>query len=314
MQVCLNSGRVSQAQVTEDYYATLGVAPRSEAAEIRAAYLALMRLYHPDKNDSPAAIERALAIIAAFAVLGDIEKRLHYDWGRRRAAEAAAQPPRWQFGKLPWGLIGAALVVLLLMSLSFIRFPVTVRDRPVAPPAAVAEAEPRPPQIENMAGSAAPLAAPAPIVAPKPAAVVEPVAAEPAPPQPRLRAEALPLAPPSPRMALAPRERQPARKAITSNVPPASASAKCRSVRPGAEAAICNNNSLTALDRNVVEFYNQSLMYGAETNRGALLDSRNSFLARREACRSDTCLQSVHLGHLRELSAIVEKRPPDPPR
>ena len=60
--------------MTEDHYATLGSRRRSEAAAIRAAYLALMRRYHPDKNDSPAALERAHAIIAAFAVLGDVEK------------------------------------------------------------------------------------------------------------------------------------------------------------------------------------------------------------------------------------------------
>ena len=61
---------VSQTHPTEDHYTTLGVPPRSEASAIRAAYLDLMRQFHPDKNDTPEAVERAHAIIAAFAVLG----------------------------------------------------------------------------------------------------------------------------------------------------------------------------------------------------------------------------------------------------
>ena len=79
--------------MTEDYYATLGVAPRSEAAAIRAAYLALMRRYHPDKNEFPEALERAHAIIAAFAVIGDAEKTAALRLGpapRRRSGSRSA--------------------------------------------------------------------------------------------------------------------------------------------------------------------------------------------------------------------------------
>lgn len=307
------------SQVPEDYYAVLGVAPRSEASEIRAAYLALMRRYHPDKNDSPEAIERAHAIIAAFAVLGDVEKRLSYDWARRRAAEAAAQPPRWQFGRslldrVPRALIGVVLVLLLLVPLSFIRFPVTVDDPPSRSAASGAVAASDPIEMAEAAAVASPLAARAPVAAPPPIAVAEPAPVEPAAAQPRLTVKEVALVRAPPPRELPPRERQLARSAVSPDKALTSASAKCRSARPGAEAAICNNDNLAALDRTVVTFYNQSLKFGAATKRGALLDSRGGFLARREACRSDDCLRGLHLAHLREISAIVESQPPEPPR
>ena len=50
--------------MTPDYYAILGVSPASEDVVIRAAYLALMRRYHPDRNASAEAAERARAILS----------------------------------------------------------------------------------------------------------------------------------------------------------------------------------------------------------------------------------------------------------
>ncbi len=62
-----------------NYYATLGVAPSSPAADIRAAYLELMRRYHPDSNPSAAASSRVRDITAAYAVIGAPDKRAAYD-------------------------------------------------------------------------------------------------------------------------------------------------------------------------------------------------------------------------------------------
>lgn len=55
-------------------------------------------------------------------------------------------------------------------------------------------------------------------------------------------------------------------------------------------------------------FFNQSLMFGVPTKRGALLDARARFLAAREACGSNDCLRALLLAHLRDLVAIVEPR------
>jgi len=124
--------------VTADYYAILGVVPKSEDVVIRAAYVALMRRYHPDANSSPAAAERAKAITHAYAVLGDPERRFDYDRRRRNGDDAydsldvdEAAPRGW-LGKLPLERIAmlAAVLMLLLLPLYLIRYPLTVQEPP----------------------------------------------------------------------------------------------------------------------------------------------------------------------------------------
>lgn len=65
--------------MARDHYEVLGVAPTSEDVVIRAAYRALMRRYHPDKGPAAELSGRALEINAAYAVLGDPDKRARYD-------------------------------------------------------------------------------------------------------------------------------------------------------------------------------------------------------------------------------------------
>ncbi len=62
-----------------DYYASLGVARTSEDVVIRAAYLVLMRRYHPDGNSTIAAAERVREVTKAYGVLGDPVRRREYD-------------------------------------------------------------------------------------------------------------------------------------------------------------------------------------------------------------------------------------------
>jgi molecular chaperone DnaJ len=75
----------------------LGVSPRASAAEIKAAYRALVKQHHPDTGGDAA---RMLALNAAWEVLGDGERRRAHDLGRARpaapadAAGAAASPRR----------------------------------------------------------------------------------------------------------------------------------------------------------------------------------------------------------------------------
>ena len=64
----------------KDLYGILGVPKTANAAEIKKAYRALAQQFHPDRNpDNPAAEERFKEVSAAFAVLGDEEKRKLYD-------------------------------------------------------------------------------------------------------------------------------------------------------------------------------------------------------------------------------------------
>lgn len=93
----------------EDHYATLGVAPNADAAVIRAAYLALVRLHHPDAARDPdarrAADQRTQALNAAYRVVGDPQRRADYDAlrvrPRLRAAQTQAAPVRDPFKVRP---------------------------------------------------------------------------------------------------------------------------------------------------------------------------------------------------------------------
>ena len=77
--------------VAPDHYAILGVAPHADRATIRAAYVELMRLFHPDRNPSPSAAARVRAINAAYAELSVADRRVRYDLQRPRGVSM----PRW---------------------------------------------------------------------------------------------------------------------------------------------------------------------------------------------------------------------------
>jgi molecular chaperone DnaJ len=67
-----------------DYYELLGIGRDADQAEIKKAFRRLARQYHPDKTGGDeASTEKFKAIGQAYAVLGDPEKRAHYDrYGR----------------------------------------------------------------------------------------------------------------------------------------------------------------------------------------------------------------------------------------
>lgn len=63
-----------------DPYEVLGVPRQATTAEIKAAYRRLALQYHPDRNPGDhAAEEKFKELSLAYAVLGDEEKRAHYD-------------------------------------------------------------------------------------------------------------------------------------------------------------------------------------------------------------------------------------------
>jgi curved DNA-binding protein len=63
----------------KDYYKTLGVARGASAAEVKRAYRAAARQFHPDRNTSPAAEARFKEINEANEVLSDPHRRAEYD-------------------------------------------------------------------------------------------------------------------------------------------------------------------------------------------------------------------------------------------
>lgn len=65
-----------------DHYRILGIDPGADGAAIRARYVAEMKRAHPDRNASPDTLRRAQELTAAYAVLGDPERREMYDCQR----------------------------------------------------------------------------------------------------------------------------------------------------------------------------------------------------------------------------------------
>ena len=62
-----------------DYYKVLGLIPGAESVVIKAAYRALTKIYHPDKNKDKNAEDRIREINAAYDILSDPDKKLKYD-------------------------------------------------------------------------------------------------------------------------------------------------------------------------------------------------------------------------------------------
>jgi curved DNA-binding protein CbpA len=78
------------------FYEILNVPPTASYAEIRAAYLSLVRKLHPDVNPHPDAEAVMRLVNDAWSVLGDDKRRAAYDadvWGFPTSTAGAA----------PWG-------------------------------------------------------------------------------------------------------------------------------------------------------------------------------------------------------------------
>lgn len=408
--------------MTPDHYATLGVAPTSEDVVIRAAYLALMRRYHPDRNPSPEAAARVRAITAAYAVLGDWDRRTEYDSTRThvRATETAGYAPRTKRRASPTALFAAASMALLLLVVAWPQLSVSERpdrlaDRLADPPlrqAATATADPGADcssqstrdlvkrelfrRAAELRGSdSAPFerlarhaliridssslddAGPSPagtvrcrasvaldlppgvavtggrrslaaeigyalktakggggsvslsdeglIVAPLATlAQIRPPAialAEPSPEQDdgpvaeiadmrpaAARQRAAPAPQPPVRVAparVAAARAAPERAAPEQAVAAASPSFSCRYAKGRGETAVCNNANLAKLDRHLAVLYGQTWGQGDAAKRKQLLGTREGFLARRDACRSDGCIRNAYLERMREVGDIM---------
>lgn len=318
-----------------DHYATLGVEPDANPAEIRAAYLKLLREYHPDRNRSPEAAQRTQAIIAAFKLLSDFDQRSYYDWDRRRdreAAEAAAEkaPRRVRRAGLAAGGIGLAAVGAWLL------MPGPTTERMATAPR-IAAADPRamssPRATPVRAAAARPVAAPKerrvivirmrpelpkapqakvatqkaarPVAKETPKPVVRVAASKPVP----KRESAAPKPPP---LRVAATLAPPVRVAATP-APRVKVAARPAPTAPkAAQSPARPTTDLASLDQFVMNFYGQSWRYGDAPKRAVLEQSRASFVARRGACTGDTCRRNAYLDLMRDVSSIVETGKPEP--
>lgn len=63
----------------KDYYKVLGVERTASAADIKKAYLKLIRKYHPDlNNNNTQYVEKLHEVLEAYRILGNLENRLRY--------------------------------------------------------------------------------------------------------------------------------------------------------------------------------------------------------------------------------------------
>ncbi|CAJ0581345.1 unnamed protein product, partial [Mesorhabditis spiculigera] len=76
--LCL-AAAVAVANLQQDPYATLGLKKGASIRDIKKAYKSQAREWHPDKNDSPEAGEKFMAISKAYEVLSDPIKKDRYD-------------------------------------------------------------------------------------------------------------------------------------------------------------------------------------------------------------------------------------------
>jgi molecular chaperone DnaJ len=77
----------------KDYYAVLGVSASATQDEVKKQYRKLAAKHHPDKNQSdPKAADRFKEISEAYQVLGDPDKRKHYDQMRQLGAFGGGRP------------------------------------------------------------------------------------------------------------------------------------------------------------------------------------------------------------------------------
>ena len=77
-----------------DPYKILQVDPEAEDEVIQAAYRRLAQKYHPDRSTGQEAIDRMVAINAAWETIGDPKRRASFDLARRAAAAAQQTPTR----------------------------------------------------------------------------------------------------------------------------------------------------------------------------------------------------------------------------
>ena len=76
-----------------DPYKILQVDPEAEDEVIQAAYRRLAQKYHPDRSSGQEAIDRMVAINAAWETIGEPSRRASFDLARR-AARAGGSPER----------------------------------------------------------------------------------------------------------------------------------------------------------------------------------------------------------------------------
>jgi hypothetical protein len=293
--------------MSANHYQVLGVEPRAEGAAIRSAYRALMRLHHPDRNDDPESQSRAREITAAFAVLGDPEKRAAYDAQMFRMAigkdawrAADRRPPA------PLRRLGLACVAVALM------LSVALAVRPQWSPGSISRSDPTTEpssssaHVEPAAQKIAPLETAAPPVPNTDDDSVAPAVQAVIPPPPAPVAVLEQPKDPTPPIA-APQVAQPALREAPPPLPVPAEEAASADSKPASDG------HRAEVERLAAGFLEQSLEHADWKKQQLLLSARNRAVTSRHLCRSDeACVTEAYLRQIRDTTTIMEGRIPNP--
>ena len=282
-----------------DHYATLGLTPHAAHSDIRAAYLALMQRYHPDKNHSADAGVRAREATVAYGVLGNRERRSDYDLERAEANAALAGPMSIRRG--PKGA-KFALIASVGLASSMLLFLVPsgheVDDRRGPKPAVSNPgAAPHTPTYRTTRQEPA-----AVVPVPSPADTNDQTdeVHAPAPPE---------VAPVAKRSIATPAPAGLGRARAGS--PPTKARSPCANRSSGA-AAVCNTPALASLDRSLGLLFRQSVQQAGAPKRLSLYSDHYRFIARLNRCTSKRCVRDEYLARMREISVTMSAAPGAP--
>lgn len=287
-----------------DYYAVLGLSPTAEDAVIRAAYLALMRSYHPDRNASPEAAARARAITEAYETIGDPARRAEYNDRRKSQLfefleyDEGADPAPRQWRKAP--VVGMVAASALAIVLAVMALPLTQSGRTDPAPGRTTQ-----PPVEKP-------------VATEEVAATSPTTEEKRPSERVASVEASrPPAPPAaPAIEIALARRSEPAPDIAGKAVPAKADAPTKpkrtaavSPKPGSPnpAQVDEQARIATLEGMSTSFYNQSVQHADAARRSQLQQARASFVNTRSACRSDKCVGDAHASYVHDISRIMQK-------
>lgn len=283
-----------------DHYATLGLKPDADPATIRAAYIELMRRYHPDRAGAEADSVKAQEVTAAYEVLRDPERRAAHD--RRLARERGAPvsiAPAVAAGRagspVRGGHLGRNLFFLIVAGTGVLAWQMTVRTQPV------------PAGHSGAVAARQTAATPEPQLAPSPVPDKEPMVDE---PPVAVAAAQVPL-PSEPEMELPPlpEVRHPVAMATPRPVPsPAPVRTPARSIPAKAVAPAPSPapaSDLAELDRHLVVLTDQSFRFGTAAKRARLVATGDAFAAKLKACATDSCRRDSYLRRNEEVAEIM---------
>lgn len=263
---------------TPCHYRTLGVAPAAADGEIRAAYLTLMRRFHPDRGGEEADASKAQMVAAAYDVLRHPARRAAYDAMQKRSGGVRAAPPAVvaDLRQVRGGAAARNIVLMLAaatLGLAFWGFqmpPADPKERhasvPDEAPSNAVGVSSQPPQADRAAQVPGEIAAPI-TDEPSSTAVAAPMAATPRPSTVRGKITAPSTTTPAPSPAI--------------------------------------TIDLADLERHLQLLTDQSVRVGTDGKRERLFASREVFLAELNACPTDICRRDAYLRRNEEVAAIM---------